>query len=194
MQEKRPDDREQRTNRVLNAMAAAARDPHFRAKMFRARVGGQLAALVAGKGATAASIAKKSGIKPSQLSKQLSGDCNLTLDSIFRIAEAAGATVQVQFDAPEVATRANVQALASSVHELQQRLAEIQAAMQSKKESTTVMRTVTNGPQHGAVNRLDLAGALATFSHSRAPMSTFHYQPLDAANEPQGEFQIAQYG
>lgn len=93
-----PEQREERRNRVLKQMAALVRDPDFHRRSFRAKVGGQLVALLGRMGFTAAQVARKSNISPSQLSRQLSGDHNLTLNSLYDIATAAGATVQVSFE------------------------------------------------------------------------------------------------
>lgn len=93
-----PEQREERRNRVLKQMAALAKDPDFHRRSFRAKVGGQLVALLGRMGITAAQVARKSNISPSQLSRQLSGDHNLTLNSLHDIATAAGATVQVSFE------------------------------------------------------------------------------------------------
>lgn len=93
-----PEQRAERRRQVLNAVGALASEPDFSRQMFRARVGGQLAALVARAGVSAAKLARKLNISPSQLSRQLAGDANLTLNSLHDIAGAAGATVRLQFE------------------------------------------------------------------------------------------------
>lgn len=56
----------------------------------RGRVAAHLSVAIADSGITRAKVADRAGMKPSQLTRQLSGDVNLTLDSIGRICEAIG--------------------------------------------------------------------------------------------------------
>lgn len=82
---------------VDNFLAEIQRDPAHKLMRRRARVAGQLSALIATMELSHAKVAHKSGIKPSQLSRQLSGDANLTLDTISRICEAVGADFDLVF-------------------------------------------------------------------------------------------------
>ena len=97
------DQRAERRNRVLKMLASVAQDAGHQRQMFRATVGGQLAALVGRSGLSAAKVARKLNISRSQLSRQLAGDANLTLNSLHDIAQAAGAAVQVRFEAAVLA-------------------------------------------------------------------------------------------
>lgn len=98
------DQRAERRNRVLKMLASVAQDAGHQRQMFRATVGGQLAALVGRSGLSAAKVARKLNISRSQLSRQLAGDANLTLNSLHDIAQAAGAAaVQVRFVAAGLA-------------------------------------------------------------------------------------------
>lgn len=87
----------ERVAQVRNFLAQAQRDPMQRLLRRRAKVAGQLSALIATLGISHAKVAAKAGMKPPQLSKQLSGDTNLTLDSIGRICEAVGADYDLVF-------------------------------------------------------------------------------------------------
>lgn len=87
----------ERVAQVRNFLAQAQRDPKQRLLRRRAKVAGQLSALIATLGISHAKVAAKAGMKPPQLSKQLSGDTNLTLDSIGRICEAVGADYDLVF-------------------------------------------------------------------------------------------------
>lgn len=100
------DQRAERRNRVLKMLASVAQDAGHQRQMFRATVGGQLAALVGRSGLSAAKVARKLNISRSQLSRQLAGDANLTLNSLHDIAQAAGAAVQVRFEAAGLAAGA----------------------------------------------------------------------------------------
>lgn len=100
------DQRAERRNRVLKMLASAAQDAGHQRQMFRATVGGQLAALVGRSGLSAAKVARKLNISRSQLSRQLAGDANLTLNSLHDISQAAGAAVQVRFEAAGLAAGA----------------------------------------------------------------------------------------
>lgn len=97
------DQRAERRNRVLKMLASVAQDAGHQRQMFRATVGGQLAALVGRSGLSAAKVARKLNISRSQLSRQLAGDANLTLNSLHAIAQAAGAAVQLRFEAAGLA-------------------------------------------------------------------------------------------
>lgn len=97
-----PAEREQRRRRVLNQMAVAAADPAHQRAMFRAKVAGQLTALIAQASKSAAQVARSVGVSASQISRQLSGKTNLTLDTVYGIAAAAGATVDMVFASERV--------------------------------------------------------------------------------------------
>ena len=97
------DQRAERRNRVLKMLASVVQDAGHQRQMFRATVGGQLAALVGRSGLSAAKVARKLNISRSQLSRQLAGDANLTLNSLHDIAQAAGAAVQLRFEAAGLA-------------------------------------------------------------------------------------------
>jgi transcriptional regulator with XRE-family HTH domain len=102
-----PEEREQRRLRVLNRINEAGEDAGHQRAMFRSRVAGQLSALIARASISAAKIARKTGVSAPQISRQLSGKANLTLDSVHSIASAAGATVEVSFRlADDIATQA----------------------------------------------------------------------------------------
>lgn len=58
---------------------------------------GNLSVAIARSGLSRAKLAVKARIKPAQLSRQLSGDVNLTLDSIGRICEAVGLEFDVLY-------------------------------------------------------------------------------------------------
>lgn len=105
--------REARRNRVLKRLAQLSSDPDHQRREFRATVAGQLVALLGRAGLSAAKAARKLGVSPSQLSRQLAGDHNLTLNSLHDIAAAAGARVQLHFEARTVA-KAQVTATESS--------------------------------------------------------------------------------
>ena len=92
------DQRAERRKRVLKMLASVTQDAGHQRQMFRATVGGQLAALVGRSGLSAAKVARKLNISRSQLSRQLAGDANLTLNSLHDIAQAAGAAVQLRFE------------------------------------------------------------------------------------------------
>ena len=97
------DQRAERRKRVLKMLVSVAQDAGHQRQMFRATVGGQLAALVGRSGLSAAKVARKLNISRSQLSRQLAGDANLTLNSLHDIAQAAGAAVQLRFEAAGLA-------------------------------------------------------------------------------------------
>jgi transcriptional regulator with XRE-family HTH domain len=97
------DQRAERRKRVLKMLASVTQDAGHQRQMFRATVGGQLAALVGRSGLSAAKVARKLNISRSQLSRQLAGDANLTLNSLHDIAQAAGAAVQLRFEAAQSA-------------------------------------------------------------------------------------------
>jgi DNA-binding phage protein len=82
---------------VLNFLAELADDPIEQLKKRRARVAAQLSALLATLNLSHSKVADKAHMKRSQLSRQLSGDANLTIDTIARICEAAGADFDVVF-------------------------------------------------------------------------------------------------
>ena len=82
---------------LYKRLAELHRDPVFRAKRRRNLVASNLALAVALSGSARSRIAAKAGIKPAQLSRQLSGSVNLTLDSIGRICEAVGCDFDVVF-------------------------------------------------------------------------------------------------
>lgn len=89
--------REERRRQVLNLMAGAAEDPTHQRAMFRAKVAGRLTGLLAQVGLSAANLARRTGVSAPQISKQLAGDANLTLDSLHKLASAAGAEVDITF-------------------------------------------------------------------------------------------------
>lgn len=76
---------------------ALLKDPAFRAKRRRQTVAGAMAVMVAQSGATRTRVAERACMKASQLSRQLSGDINLTIDSIGKICEAVGWDFDVVF-------------------------------------------------------------------------------------------------
>lgn len=82
------------TQVLANLISRSNHRGEFRKLRNRARVAGALGALIAERGLKHVHVAKKAGMKPSQLSRQLSGDANLTLDSLTAICAAA----DVDFD------------------------------------------------------------------------------------------------
>src|SRR5438128_12664123 len=92
-----PEEREERRRRVLRKMAEAQSDPVHQRAMFRAKIAGQLTALIASAAKTAAHVARHAGVSASQISRQLSGRANLTLDTVHGIAAAVGASVDLVF-------------------------------------------------------------------------------------------------
>lgn len=82
---------------ALSLLALTANDAATRVSVNRARVAGALVALLSEKEITYAKVAKSSGIKPSQLSRQLSGEANLTLDTLTKICEAVNTDYDVVF-------------------------------------------------------------------------------------------------
>ena len=67
-----------------------SQNPAFRAILRRDKVAVDLSIALAESGKTRQSVADKAQIKLSQLSRQLAGETNLTLDSIGKICEAIG--------------------------------------------------------------------------------------------------------
>lgn len=77
-------------NKFANRMQRLLQNPGFRAESRRNKVAVDLSIAVAESQLTRQAVADKAGMKLSQLSRQLSGDVNLTLDSIGKICEAIG--------------------------------------------------------------------------------------------------------
>lgn len=77
-------------NKFANRMQRLLQNPGFRAESRRNKVAVDLSIAVAESQLTRQAVADKAGMKLSQLSRQLSGDVNLTLDSIGKICEATG--------------------------------------------------------------------------------------------------------
>jgi transcriptional regulator with XRE-family HTH domain len=73
--------------------------PDYKRKAARAAVTADLRILMANAGKSQKEVAEAIGISPAALSAKLSGDKNLTLDSIVDIAGAAGAEIDVVFRA-----------------------------------------------------------------------------------------------
>lgn len=76
--------------KFANRMHRLLQSPTFRAEARRNKVATDLSIALAESQMTRQAVADKAGIKLSQLSRQLSGDVNLTLDSIGKICEAMG--------------------------------------------------------------------------------------------------------
>jgi DNA-binding phage protein len=88
---------EQKTNaggRFANRLKQLLKNAVFKAEARRNKVAIDLSIAVAESGRTRQAIADQAGIKLSQLSRQLSGDTNLTLDSIGKICDA----IEYEFD------------------------------------------------------------------------------------------------
>lgn len=84
---------EQKANaggRFANRLKQLLKNAAFKAEARRNKVAIDLSIAVADSGRTRQAVADKAGIKLSQLSRQLSGDTNLTLDSIGKICDAIG--------------------------------------------------------------------------------------------------------
>jgi transcriptional regulator with XRE-family HTH domain len=82
---------EQKANaggRFANRLKQLLKNAAFKAEARRNKVAIDLSIAVAESGHTRQAVADKAGIKLSQLSRQLSGDTNLTLDSIGKICDA----------------------------------------------------------------------------------------------------------
>jgi transcriptional regulator with XRE-family HTH domain len=77
-------------SRFANRMHRLLQSASFRAESRRNKVAVDLSIAVAESQLTRQAVADKAGMKLSQLSRQLSGDVNLTLDSIGKICEAVG--------------------------------------------------------------------------------------------------------
>jgi transcriptional regulator with XRE-family HTH domain len=77
-------------NRFANRTQQLLKDSYFRSEKRRIKTGLDLAVAVAESKLTRQDVADRAGMKLSLLSRQLSGDVNLTLDSIGRICEAIG--------------------------------------------------------------------------------------------------------
>lgn len=77
-------------NRFANRIQRLLQNASFRAESRRNKVAVDLSIAVADSQLTRQAVADRAGIKLSQLSRQLSGDVNLTLDSIGKICEAIG--------------------------------------------------------------------------------------------------------
>jgi transcriptional regulator with XRE-family HTH domain len=75
-------------SRFAKRMQKLLENADFRAETRRNKVAVDLSIAVAQSKLTRQAIADKAGIRLSQLSRQLSGDVNLTLDSIGKICEA----------------------------------------------------------------------------------------------------------
>lgn len=132
--------------RVPSWMAELAEDPAHGRRMFRAEVAGKLTALLASVGMSAAKLARKLGVSAPQVSKQLSGDANLTLDSVYNIAKATGARVEIVLTP---ASTASAFATAESI-----RMATISATtVQAIQQKLDFLDAI--GPQ-GALNRQSL--------------------------------------
>jgi hypothetical protein len=88
---------EQKNNaggRFANRLKQLLKNAVFKAEARRNKVAINLSIAVAESGRTRQAIADQAGIKLSQLSRQLSGDTNLTLDSIGKICDA----IEYDFD------------------------------------------------------------------------------------------------
>lgn len=88
---------EQKTNaggRFANRLKQLLKNAVFKAEARRNTVAIDLSIAVAESGRTRQAVADQAGIKLSQLSRQLSGDTNLTLDSIGKICDA----IEYEFD------------------------------------------------------------------------------------------------
>lgn len=88
---------EQKSNaggRFANRLKKLSKSLAFKAEARRNKVAIDLSIAVAESGLTRQAVADKAGIKLSQLSRQLSGDANLTLDSIGKICIA----IEYEFD------------------------------------------------------------------------------------------------
>lgn len=83
-----------------NRLAKLREEPAYRARRRREAVASNLAVAIAESDLSRARVAERAGIKPAQLSRQLGGTVNLTLDSIGRICEAAGWEYDVVFRRP----------------------------------------------------------------------------------------------
>lgn len=87
----------QRRSAFANRLAKARSEPAFRAKQRRELVAAHLGAAIAGLGYSRTKVAQKAKMKPAQLSRQLSGSANLTLDTIGRICDAVGLDFDVVY-------------------------------------------------------------------------------------------------
>ncbi len=83
-----------------NRLAKLRDEPAYRARRRREAVASHLAVAIAESDISRARVAERAGIKPAQLSRQLGGTVNLTLDSIGRICDAAGWEYDVVFRRP----------------------------------------------------------------------------------------------
>ena len=162
--------RAQRRGQVMNMLARLTLDPDYPRQQFRAKVGGQLAALLARAGVSAAKVARKLNISPAQLSRQLSGDANLTLNSLHNIAAAAGASITVAIDLPATASVAGHHAaIGQRTHPMASIVEELQIAL---NVPTTQM------------SRIDVRQARLRQAAVASPSSGFSYYEYEAANEP----------
>jgi len=89
--------KEQAARGYANRQAALRADPAYRAKRRKAAVAAHLAIVVAKSDWTRAKVAQAANISAAQLSKQLSGSVNLTLDSISKFCDAVGWDFDVVF-------------------------------------------------------------------------------------------------
>ena len=162
--------RAQRRGRVMNMLARLAHDPDYPRQQFRAKVGGQLAALLARAGVSAAQVARKLNISPAQLSRQLGGDANLTLNSLHNITAAAGATVTLVIETPGSA------ALAGHHGATWQRTLHVSSIVEEMQLLQTVPTT--------QLSRIEVRQARLRQVASTQLPSDFSYLEFAAANEP----------
>lgn len=82
----------------LNKLYERTKDsPEYKRKIARAGVTADLRILIANAEMSQKEVAEKIGISPAALSAKLSGEKNLTLDSIVDIADAVGSAVDLVF-------------------------------------------------------------------------------------------------
>lgn len=86
--------------RFASRLTQSYQDPAFRTTLRRDKVAVDLSIALAESGQTRQAVADKAGIKISQLSRQLAGDTNLTLDSLGKICEAIGCEFDVVLRQP----------------------------------------------------------------------------------------------
>lgn len=84
-------------SRLKDLLNRAKQSPDYNRKMARAAVTADLRILMANAEMSQKEVAEKIGISPAALSAKLSGDKNLTLDSIVDIADAVGSAVDLVF-------------------------------------------------------------------------------------------------
>ncbi|WP_156466771.1 helix-turn-helix transcriptional regulator [Methylibium sp. Root1272] len=72
-------------------------DPAYRARRRKAAVAANLALMIAQSDKTRTAVSSAAGMKLAQLSRQLSGEVNLTLDTVGRICDAVGWDFDVLF-------------------------------------------------------------------------------------------------